>query len=361
VLYQKIVIHLNPSYPIYIGAGIYSDSTRLSDFIHGHQVFIISQENISCHYLAPLQSALKNYQCDTHFIRTGEQYKTLAEWQQILDAMLLRQHERSTTLIALGGGMVGDMTGFAAACYQRGVNYIQIPTTLIAQVDAAIGGKTALNHPAGKNMLGSFYQPRCVIIDCDLLKTLAQREYIAGLAEVIKYALICDKDFFLWLENNMQNLLARDKSALLHAIQTSVSIKARIITQDEKETGLRSLLNFGHTFGHAMEAANDYQNLLHGEAVAVGMWLACKLSVALDYLPVADFKRILRLLKMLGMEKYDFIFPEAAELIRLMQYDKKVLAGKINFIVLKELGWAVKVCAISETLLFDCLAAPLLA
>jgi 3-dehydroquinate synthase len=240
------------------------------------------------------------------------------------------------------------MTGFAAACYMRGIKYIQIPTTLIAQVDAAIGGKTAVNLPQGKNLLGAFHQPHAVLIDIHFLQSLPQRDFVAGLAEVIKYALICDKDFFIWLEKNIHALIKRDEKSLLHAIEVSVSIKAVIIMQDEKETGMRSLLNFGHTFGHALEIYNSYQKLLHGEAVAVGMLLASRLSVELNYLSQEDFERISNLLKILGIQKYHFDFPSPEKFIAQMRHDKKVAEGLINFIVLKEIGRAVKTAEVSE-------------
>jgi 3-dehydroquinate synthase len=347
MLYHKSFAHLQTLYPIMIGEKFYADTDLLAPYIAGHQVLIVTQENISRHYLTPLTQALSNYQCDVHILQDGEQHKTLTQWQTIIEKLLSCRHERSTTLIALGGGMIGDMTGFAAACYQRGVNYLQMPTTLIGQVDAALGGKTAINFPQGKNMLGAFYQPRGVIIDIHFLATLPQREYIAGLAEVIKYALIWDKNFFVWLENNFQNLLARDTAALLHAIQTSVAIKTTIVSQDEKENGIRSLLNFGHTVGHALEAALDFKKILHGEAVAVGMSIASQLSNACGYLSDKDLQRILNLINPLGMQSYDFDFPSASQLMQFMSHDKKISAGKINFIILKGIGNAEKTTAIS--------------
>jgi 3-dehydroquinate synthase len=347
VLYHKSFLRLQIPYPIFIGAGIYADVDLLAPYIAGQQILIVTQENISKHYLQRVQLALSEYQCDVHLLPDGEQHKTLAQWQTIIDKLVACRHERSTTLIALGGGMVGDMTGFAAACYQRGVHYLQMPTTLIGQVDAAIGGKTAVNLPQGKNLLGAFYQPRCVIIDIELLATLQRRDYVAGLAEVIKYALIWDKNFFVWLENNFQKLLDRDPAALLHAIQISTAIKAAIVSQDEKENGLRSLLNFGHTVGHALEAALGFQKILHGEAVAVGMWIASQLSVRSHFLAEKDLPRILNLLNQMGMSAYAFDFPSASELMQFMSHDKKIAAGNINFILLKEIGVAEKTCVLS--------------
>ncbi len=341
------MVKLPNPYPIFIGAGIYADVALLADYIAGQQILIVTQENIAQHYLIRLTQALARYQCDVHLLPDGEEHKTLAQWQTIIEKLAACQHERSTTLIALGGGIVGDMTGFAAACYLRGVRYLQMPTTLIGQVDAAIGGKTAVNLPQGKNLVGAFYQPRCVIIDSELLATLPLRDYRAGLAEVIKYALIWDKNFFVWLENNFQKLLDRDPAALLHAIKISTAIKAEIVVEDEKETGLRSLLNFGHTIGHALEAALGYQNILHGEAVAVGMWIASQLSAQNHFLAARELPRILNLLNQIGMPAYAFDFPKPEIVMQFIYQDKKIVAGKINFIVLNAIGAAEKTTAVS--------------
>lgn len=349
MIYQKIPLNFtHSSYLIYIGHEIFSNADILSSHIHGHQVLIVTQENIAKHYLLSLQNYLQAYQCDVVFIPQGEENKNLQEWQKIFDVLLKKKHERSTTLIALGGGMIGDMTGFAAACYQRGVNYIQIPTSLMAQVDSAIGGKTAVNHVHGKNMLGAFYQPQCVISDVELLSTLSQREFVSGLAEVIKYALICDIDFYFWLEKNVDLILQRETNVLLHVVSRSAAIKAGIVSQDEKDQGLRNLLNFGHTFGHALETALNYQNILHGEAVAIGMVVAANLSRELNLISHEEVERIINLLKTFGLLQMSFTFPPTLELVNLIKLDKKVLNKKINFIVLKKLGEAIKTSDVSE-------------
>lgn len=348
MLYRTILLSLAASCPIYIGQQIFSDKKILAAHIHGKQILIVTQKRIADYYLPALQLALQDFHCDVIFLPEGEQHKNLSAWQKILDELARQQHERSTTLIALGGGIVGDITGFAAACYQRGVNYLQIATTLIAQVDSAIGGKTAVNHALGKNRIGVFHQPQCVISDISLLQTLSQREYKAGLAEVIKYALIQDAEFFVWLENNMNALLARDSHALLHAIAVSTAIKTQIVMQDEFDRGVRCLLNFGHTFGHALEAANAYQGILHGEAVLHGMAIAVDLSAKFNGLDAVSAERIMRLLTMIDLEDSFVEFPDSLELIRWMKHDKKVTNGKINLILLREIGNAEKTDEITE-------------
>ncbi len=334
------------SYPIYVGQQIFSDLTLLLRHIHGKQVFVVTQEKL-VPYIALLQAALASYQCDFFYLPDGEQFKTLAQWQKILETLIQNNHERSTTLIAFGGGVVGDITGFAAACYQRGVNYLQIPTTLIAQVDAAIGGKTAVNHPSGKNRIGAFHQPQCVIVDIDLLKTLPEREYVAGLAEVIKYGLIYDTHFFNWLEENRAALLARNTKALLHAVHTSAHIKSQIVSQDERDQDLRNVLNFGHTFGHALEVLGNYQRWLHGEAVAMGMMLATRLSGDLGLLSRQDVTRIVNCLHAYGFASPS-VLPPATDILKAMQHDKKVRDGKINFILLTAIGRAEKIATVTK-------------
>lgn len=327
-------------YPVYLGENIFAERALLAAHIHGQQVMIVTQEKIAALYLPSLLPALQAYQCDVWYLPDGEPHKNIIQWQNLLD-QLIGRHERSTTLIALGGGVVGDLTGFAAACFQRGVNYLQIPTTLIAQVDAALGGKTAINHPRGKNLLGAFYQPQAVITDIALLSSLPEREYLAGLAEVIKYGLIYDAEFFCWLEKNMVALRARDKQALLYAVMQSVSTKAHIVGIDEHDHGLRQILNFGHTFGHALETQGHYQTLLHGEAVAIGMAMATQLSL----LAAAEQARILALLCAAGF-KLTVPISESENFVSLMRRDKKVRAGKINLVLLQKIGQAY--CAAIE-------------
>ncbi|HVY53405.1 MAG TPA: 3-dehydroquinate synthase, partial [Gammaproteobacteria bacterium] len=270
--HQTIKVNLDSgSYPVYIGRGLLKAKSLLTRHIRGHQVMIVTQKSIAKYYLKHLLESLNAYQCDVIYIAPGEKNKSIASWNIILNGLINKKHERTTTIIALGGGIVGDVAGFAAACYLRGVSLIQIPTTLIAQVDSSVGGKTGVNHRYGKNLIGAFYQPQCVLIDTLTLNTLPEREYVSGLAEIIKYGLIQNKRFFSWLEKNATALLVRDQAALQKAIQYSVKAKAAIVAQDEYEqNGIRSLLNFGHTAGHALEKISDYQ-LLHGEAVAIGI------------------------------------------------------------------------------------------
>ncbi len=347
---QTIYVNLPEiRYPIYIGEHIYNSADILLPHIRGQQVVIVSQQNIAHHHLAKLKEVLAIKQCDVFLLPEGEAAKNIQEWQKIIDHLLLNQHERTTTLIAFGGGIVGDMTGFAAACYQRGVNYIQIPTTVIAQVDAAIGGKTGINHAQGKNMLGAFHQPQCVIADVALLSTLPQREFNAGFAEVIKYGLLCDIEFFIWLENNALSLLQRDKDALCYAIHRCAAMKAAIVAQDEKENGVRSLLNLGHTFGHALEVATAYRTLLHGEAVAWGMLMAAELSCKLKWITADDVSRIAFLLNHFHLLHPVTLQPSATALLNYMKSDKKVRNGNINLVLLKKMGEAIKVGDVQES------------
>ena len=273
----------------------------------------------------------------------GERFKTLATLERILDALLEGRYSRSTTLVALGGGVVGDMTGFAAACYQRGVAFVQIPTTLLAQVDSSVGGKTAVNHPRGKNMIGAFHQPRAVLSDTTVLATLPPREFAAGMAEVVKYGCIRDAGFFAWLEANAEALLAREDGALLHAIGRSCEIKAEIVAADEREQGQRALLNFGHTFGHAIETHTGYERWLHGEAVAAGMVLACDFSVRSGTLSAADAERVTALLGRFALPVAPPEDLRAARFVELMGVDKKVVDGQLRLITLEGLGSATVV------------------
>lgn len=338
------IVHVNlpnHAYPIYIGIDLLNQSQVLTSHIQGQQVLVVTQKNIAEFHLENLQKKMSSYKQDVCYLNDGEHYKNLNEWQKIFDILVQNKHERSTTLIALGGGVVGDIAGFAAGCYQRGTNYIQIPTTLIAQVDSAIGGKTGVNYGGRKNFLGMFYQPQCVIVDINFIKTLPQREYIAGLAEVIKYALISDENFFHFLENNANLILTKNPDVLLQIITKSISIKADIVTQDERDLGIRNLLNFGHTFAHALEAATDFKKFLHGEAVAIGMLMAAKASQQRGMLTHASVNRIENLLA-----QYELLIPceiEFSDLIPYMQQDKKVQNGKLQLILLEAIGRAVKV------------------
>jgi 3-dehydroquinate synthase len=338
---QELSIALGErSYPILIGANLLEDIELLTRHITARNLMVITNEVVAPLYLHKLKSALAGRQLHELVLPDGEHTKSMATLGKIFDALIAARLNRDTAVIALGGGVVGDMAGFAAACYQRGVDYYQIPTTLLSQVDSSVGGKTAINHPGGKNLIGAFHQPRCVIADTSVLKTLPDRELRAGLAEVIKYGLIRDPDFFSWLELNARHILQRDAEALTHAIKRSCEIKAEIVGMDEREQGVRAILNLGHTFGHAIENALGYGQWLHGEAVAAGMVLAAKMSVQLGWLPEADYQRAVALLESSGLPtKAPNIGAVTAR--ELMGMDKKVLAGQLRLVLLQGLGNAV--------------------
>ena len=324
------------SYPIVIAENLFSNLI-LPGYIRSKQVLIVTNETVAPLYLAQITQQLSGFKLSQVILPDGEQYKTLASFEVICERLLADKHNRDTTIIALGGGVVGDITGFAAACYQRGVDFIQIPTTLLAQVDSSVGGKTAVNHPLGKNMLGAFYQPRAVLIDINSLQTLDTRQISAGLAEVIKYGAIADKDFFVWLEEHIESLLALEPQALSYAIERSCQHKAEIVAQDETEQGKRALLNFGHTLGHGIEACQNYNGLLHGEAVAVGMFFAAKLSSSLSEQDVH------RIEKLLIRAKLPLNIPQGLEIDALtasMALDKKVFNNQLRWVLLEELGTA---------------------
>ncbi|MDF1528776.1 MAG: 3-dehydroquinate synthase [Sedimenticola sp.] len=329
------------SYPIYIGSNLLADSTIYRPHIHGQQILIVTNTTVAPLYLAAVKSALDGYQVETVILPDGEQYKTLSVWQTIIDSLLENRFDRRCTVIGLGGGVVGDMAGFAAACYQRGVYFIQIPTTLLAQVDSSVGGKTGVNHPLGKNMIGAFYQPQCVIADIDTLGTLEDRQLSAGLAEVIKYGLIGDPDFFQWLENNMEGLMRRDQSLLSYAIERSCNDKAAVVAADEREAGNRALLNLGHTFGHAIETGVGYGEWLHGEAVGTGICMAADLSRRLGWLNAECQQRIEQLIKRAGLPMHPPAALNSDRLLELMSVDKKVLASRIRLVLMNQLGFSV--------------------
>ncbi|MDM8564407.1 3-dehydroquinate synthase [Candidatus Halobeggiatoa sp. HSG11] len=329
------------SYPIYIGQNLLRQPDLITSHIHGKQVLIVSNETIAPLYLNKVLTSLENFETKSVILPDGEQYKNLIVLNQIFDTLLRQHFNRQTTLIALGGGVVGDMTGFAAACYQRGVNFIQIPTTLLAQVDSSVGGKTGVNHSLGKNMIGAFYQPQSVLIDTETLKTLDNRQLSAGLAEVIKYGLINDKEFFEWLEANITALLKQDSQALSFAIARSCQNKADIVAEDEKESGKRALLNLGHTFGHAIETGAGYGEYLHGEAVAIGMRLAAEFSAQLGWLDATSVSRILNLLEKAALPTEIPKELTSSQMLDLMQVDKKVIDGKIRLVLMESLGKSV--------------------
>ncbi|HEX5688541.1 MAG TPA: 3-dehydroquinate synthase, partial [Roseiflexaceae bacterium] len=327
------------SYPILIGAGLIGDHELLRAHIKARDVLIVTNETVAPLYLATVTAALGERRIASVILPDGEEHKTLESFARILDALVQARMNRDAAVIALGGGVIGDMAGFAAASYQRGIDYVQMPTTLLAQVDSSVGGKTAVNHREAKNMIGAFYQPRCVIADTATLATLADREYRAGLAEVVKYGLIHDVEFFDWLEANAIALTARDQAAVRQAIRRSCEIKAAIVGVDEREHGLRAILNLGHTFGHAIETATGYGTWLHGEAVAAGMVMAADLSQRLGWLPAADRLRTEHVLARCGLP-IEAPRIGAARGFELMGMDKKVLDRKLRLVLLRKLGQA---------------------
>jgi 3-dehydroquinate synthase len=344
------------SYPIVIGPGLLTDANLLDSHIRARDVLIVTNETIAPLYLAPLTQALGARRIGSVVLPDGEQYKTLDGFAKILDALVTGRFNRDAAVLALGGGVVGDMAGFAAACYQRGIDYVQLPTTLLAQVDSSVGGKTAVNHPQGKNMIGAFHQPKAVIADIDTLATLPEREYRAGLAEVVKYGLIYDREFLEWLERQVAALNAREPEAIVYAVRRSCEIKAAVVGADEREQGLRAILNLGHTFGHAIETATGYGEWLHGEAVATGMVMAAEMSARLGWLTSADVERAVALLRR-------FELPVDAPRIgvdrayELMGMDKKVLKGQIRLVLLRKLGQADVVSDYPRQALLDTLQA----
>ena len=339
---KKLSVDLpDKSYPIFIGQNILSDPALISPYVSGKQVMIVTNETIAPLYLEQTKQLFKDYQVETVILPDGEKYKTLDCLNLIYSALLTHKHNRTTTLVALGGGVVGDMTGFAAASYQRGVDFIQMPTTVLSQVDSSVGGKTGVNHALGKNMIGAFHQPNCVLIDIETLKTLPDKELSAGLAEVIKYGLICDAPFFEWLENNMERLLARDRDALIYAVEVSCTNKAKVVAQDEREGGIRAILNLGHTFGHAIETDQGYGNWLHGEAVSAGTVMAADLSKRLGWITQNDYLRIVSILEAARLPVDCPVGMDGDRFKDLMSVDKKVLDGKLRLVLLKAMGQAV--------------------
>lgn len=344
------------SYPIYIGTRLLEQADLILPFLAQKRVAIITNTTVAPLYLEQLSGPLRARGVDVLpvILPDGEIYKNADTLNQIYDALLKNRCERKTTLIALGGGVIGDLTGYAAATYLRGVPFIQVPTTLLAQVDSSVGGKTGINHPLGKNMIGAFYQPKAVMADTASLDTLPDRELSAGLAEVIKYGLIRDLSFYVWLEENMGKLLARDRDALAYAIQRSCQNKAEVVAADEQEGGVRALLNLGHTFGHAIESGMGYGNWLHGEAVAAGTVLAADLSRRMGWLSEADVARIRTLFRAAGL-------PDSAPALSVETYldamglDKKVEGGKMRFVLLRKIGQGVVTGDVPQEQLEACL------
>ncbi|MFM1886688.1 MAG: hypothetical protein RL026_1845 [Pseudomonadota bacterium] len=327
------------AYPIYIGTGLLAPGAPWLEKLAARDVLLLTNTTVGPLYADRLRTALGDRRVIDVRLPDGEQHKTLENMSRVLDALVANRFGRDCLLLALGGGVVGDLGGFTAACYQRGVAFAQVPTTLLAQVDSSVGGKTGVNHPGGKNLIGAFHQPRLVVADTTTLQTLPQRELRAGLAEVIKYAFVFDSDFLTWLEAKLDNLLALDPDALAHAIHRSCELKAGVVLRDEHEHGERALLNFGHTFGHAIEAATGYTEWLHGEAVGTGMLIAADLSARMGLLPHSDVERVHDLLRRAGLDRAP---PRigAAKAMEYMQVDKKVKGGRIRLILLEALGAA---------------------
>ncbi|MFL6707635.1 MAG: 3-dehydroquinate synthase, partial [Massilia sp.] len=345
------------SYPILIGPQLLADPALLAQHIPGRQVAIVSNTTVAPLYLAGVAQALRGAGREVIeiILPDGEQYKTQESLMQVYDALLANRCDRKTTLVALGGGVIGDLTGYAAASYMRGVPFVQIPTTLLAQVDSSVGGKTGINHPLGKNMIGAFYQPRAVLADTATLATLPQRQLAAGLAEVIKHGAIIDAAFFDWIEKNIAQLVAGERAALAHAVARSCEIKADVVRQDEREGGLRAILNFGHTFGHAIEAGMGYGAWLHGEAVGCGMVMAAELSRRMGFVDEATVARMRALIDAAGLPTVAPAMP-VERWIELMEVDKKNEGGDIKFILLKPLG-APHIGSVPRELLLDTIAA----
>jgi len=331
---QSIKVSLGDrSYPIVIGSGLLDGGFDLAEFVPGPNCLIVSNETVAPLYLDRLLPNFDGKKITTLALPDGEVHKTVATMQKILDQLVASRANRDTTVVALGGGVVGDIAGFAAACYMRGVAFIQVPTTLLAQVDSSVGGKTGVNHPEGKNLIGAFHQPRAVMIDIETLNTLPDRELRAGLAEVIKYGAICDIEFLAWLEQNTPALLAKEPAKMVHAVRRSCELKAEVVAEDERESGRRAILNFGHTFGHAIEHCLGYGEWLHGEAVAAGMVMAAELSD----LSESDVERLRALIAAAGLP----VSPPAIESenwLRAMGMDKKVQQEQLRFVLLKDLG-----------------------
>ena len=328
------------SYPIYIDSGILDTAELYHRHISGKNVLIVADENTATHYLNRLQNALTQYNCQVITLPAGEAHKNMDTVGSIYDTLMNQRFDRNSTLIALGGGVVGDICGFAAATYQRGVNFIQVPTTLLAQVDSSVGGKTGVNHPSGKNMIGAFHQPSCVIADMQSLHSLPERELKAGLAEVIKYGLIDDAEFFQWISDNIETLLKLAPEKLAHTVHRCCTNKARIVAADERESGQRALLNLGHTFGHAIETANGYGVWLHGEAISAGICLAAKFSALAGYLPQSKIASIEQILQAAGLPVKPPAEMTSEQCHSLMYRDKKVRDNVLTLVLLQSIGEA---------------------
>jgi 3-dehydroquinate synthase len=327
------------SYPILIGQGLLRERSAFEQHLRAHDLLVVSNTVVAPLYLDALETSLRPRRVVATILPDGESHKTLGNVARILDVLVANRFGRDCAVVALGGGVVGDMAGFAAATYQRGVAFAQVPTTLLAQVDSSVGGKTGVNHPGGKNLIGAFHQPGVVVADTATLATLPPRELRAGLAEVIKYGLICDAVFFAWLEEHLDALLGGDAAALAHVIRRSCEIKAEIVGRDEREHGDRALLNLGHTFGHALEAATGYREWLHGEAIGAGLVMAARMSHECGYLTPEELDRVTRLIARTGLPTHvSNVKPDVA--LEHMRIDKKVQAGKIRLVLPRGIGGA---------------------
>lgn len=350
---ERITVSLGErSYPISIGAGLFNDPALLS-LSPKQKVVVITNHTVAPLYADKITALLDHKGCISSVLELpdGEKYKTLETFNTVLSFLLEHNHSRDVVIIALGGGVIGDLVGFAASCYQRGVDFIQIPTTLLSQVDSSVGGKTAVNHPLGKNMIGAFYQPKAVIIDTNCLATLPEREFAAGMAEVIKYGIIYDEAFFFWLEQHMDELYALDEQALTYAIARCCQIKAEVVAQDEKESGIRALLNLGHTFGHAIEAELGYGNWLHGEAVSAGTMMAAKTAQLQGLITEQQVERILSIFKRAKLPVHTPESMSFDDFMKHMMRDKKVLAGELRLVLPTSIGTSDVVKGVPETII----------
>jgi 3-dehydroquinate synthase len=336
------------SYPVWIGSGLLGDHARWRALLRGRHALVISNTTVAPLYLPRIAAGLEGLRWSSFLLEDGELHKSFANVGRALDALGQLGATRDACVIALGGGVVGDLAGFTAACWMRGIDFIQMPTTLLAMVDSSVGGKTGVNLPRGKNLVGAFHQPRAVIADTDTLATLPEREYRAGLAEVVKGAAIGDQAFFAWLEQHADALAAHDRDTMLEAIARKVQYKAGVVARDETEQGERALLNFGHTFGHALETAGHYSTLLHGEGVAIGMLLAARMSERLGMSEPADTARLEQLLRKLGLPVAIPPGMDATQLLDLMRLDKKNMAGQLRLILWRGMGRAEIVGGVDE-------------
>ncbi|MYM60665.1 3-dehydroquinate synthase [Vibrio sp. OCN044] len=351
---ERITVSLGErSYPISIGAGLFSDPAHLSFLSAKQKVVVITNVTVAPLYAHKILTLLEHLGCEASVLELpdGEQYKSLDTFNTVMSYLLEGNYARDVVVIALGGGVIGDLVGFSAACYQRGVDFIQIPTTLLSQVDSSVGGKTAVNHKLGKNMIGAFYQPKSVIIDTDCLKTLPAREFAAGIAEVIKYGIIYDEAFFVWLEDNLDDLYALDEQALTYAISRCCQIKAEVVAKDEKESGIRALLNLGHTFGHAIEAELGYGKWLHGEAVSSGTLMAAKTAELQGLITPQQVERILSILKKAQLPVHTPDTMTFDDFMKHMMRDKKVLSGELRLVLPTGIGSAEVVKGVPESII----------